>query len=85
MSALQDALGIERSDTTLYPSFNGTELKSIVPWGTIRTATADENISTANELSDEQKKIVRDITSVPHRIFGYDDFLATGEVAPLSW
>jgi len=85
MGALQDALGIERSDTALYPSFNGTELKNIVPWGTIRTATATENIATANELTDEQKQIVREITAVPHRLFGYDDFLATGEVAPLAW
>lgn len=85
MGALQDALGIERSDTTLYPSFNGTELESIVPWGTIRTATAEENMSTANELTAEQKKIVAELTSVPHRILGYDNFLSTGEVAPIAW
>jgi hypothetical protein len=85
MGTLQDALGIERSDTTLYPSFNGTELKSIVPWGTIRTATAEENMSTANELTAEQKKIVAELTAVPHRLLGYDDFLRTGEVAPIAW
>jgi hypothetical protein len=85
MGALQDALGIEQSPTALYPSFNGVELTSIVPWGTIRTATAEENTATANELTAEQKDIVRSITAVPHRILGYDEFLTTGEVAPLAW
>lgn len=85
VGALQDALGLERSDTMLYPSFNGTELKNIVPWGTIRTATVEENLSTANELTDEQKKIVSEIASVPMRILGYKDFLSTGAVAPISW
>ncbi|MCU1558288.1 MAG: hypothetical protein JWN09_2283 [Microbacteriaceae bacterium] len=85
VATLLESLGLENSEKSLYPSFNGTELKTIVPWGTIRTATPGENLATANELSLEQKKGVREITSVTHRIFGYDDFLSTGEVAPLAW
>ena len=85
MAGLQEAIGLEYSDTTLYPSFNGKKLENIVPWGTIRTATAEENMSTANELTADQKKIVREITAVPHRLLGYDDFLSTGEVAPIAW
>lgn len=78
-------LGLENSKKCLSPSFNGVELKNIVPWGTIRTATGEENVATANELSLEQKKAVAEITSVTHRIFGYDDFLRTGKVAPFKW
>lgn len=85
ISTLLDGLGLEFSEKCLYPSFNGVELTNIVPWGTIRTATAEENVATANELTAEQKKGVREITSVTHRLFGYDEFLSTGEVAPLSW
>ena len=85
MAKLQADLGLSPSDTTLYPSFNGVELKSIVPWGTIRTATADENMATASELTPEQTAIVRELTAVPHRLLGYDDFLATGKVAPIAW
>ena len=85
MAKLQADLGLTESDTMLYPSFNGVELKNIVPWGTIRTATADENMATALELTAEQTKIVRELTALPHRLMGYDDFLATGEVAPIAW
>lgn len=82
---LLDGIGLERSEKSLYPSFNGVELKNIVPWGTIRTATAAENVATANELSAEQKKAVAEITMLPHRIFGYDKFLSSGEVDQLQW
>lgn len=85
MTDLLSKLGLENSDNVLYPSFNGVELKSIVPWGTIRTATAEENFATANELTDTQKKIVAEITSVTRKILGYDDFLTTGKVTPLGW
>jgi hypothetical protein len=82
---LLDGLGLEFSEKCLAPSFNGVTLENIVPWGTIRTATVQENVATANELTDEQKAQVRQITAVTHRIFGYDDFLETGEVAPISY
>ena len=85
MRDLQDALGITTSDTTMYPSFNGTELTSMVPWGTIRTATVEENLATARELSAEQQAEIAAIAYVPHRILGYDGFLAGGEVAPITW
>ena len=84
ISALLAALGLEFSEKCMVPSFNGVELKQVRPWGTIRTATADENMATANELSTEQKNAVRAITSVTHRLLGYDDFLRTGKVAPIA-
>jgi hypothetical protein len=83
--ALLTGLGLEFSESCLYPSFNGTELKEIRPWGTIRTPTPEENMRTANELSADQKARVRAITSLPHYLMGYDEFLTTGNVAPILW
>ena len=85
MRNLLDGIGLEFSENCLQPSFNGVSLENMVPWGTIRTATVEENVATANELSDEQKKGVREITAVTHRLMGYDNFLESGEVAPIAF
>lgn len=84
-SALLAGLGLEFSDSCLYPSFNGVELKEIKPWGTIRTPTPEENMRTANELSAEQKARVRAITALAHHLMGYDRFLETGTVEPVRF
>jgi hypothetical protein len=84
-SALLSGLGLEYSDSCLYPSFNGNELKEIKPWGTIRTPTPEENMRTANELNAEQKARVRAITALAHHLMGYDRFLETGTVEPVRF
>jgi len=85
MVELLSALGLSFSEKSMVPSFNGIELKSIAPWGTIRTATLEENRLTANELSLEQKKLVYDITNITHRMMGYDKFLETGCLEPIVY
>lgn len=85
VSGLLQNLKLPFSEKCLVPSFNGAELKQVKPWGTIRTATPAENIATANELSDEQKRRVREITAVTHKIMGYDRFLETGKAEPIRW
>jgi hypothetical protein len=85
VSELLKGIGLPFSEKCLVPSFNGVELKQVKPWGTIRTATPEENVATANELTDEQKKRVREITAVTHRIMGYDRFLETGKAEPIRW
>ena len=85
VSTLLKGLGLEFSEKCLVPSFNGVELKQVKPWGTIRTATPEENVATANELNAEQKKQIREITAVTHKLMGYDRFLETGQVAPIAW
>lgn len=80
MDKLCTRLGIEPSPTTLKASFNGVVLEKIAPWGTIRTATREENMATANELSLEQKRGVRELTAVAHSLMGYDRFLESGDV-----
>jgi hypothetical protein len=85
VSTLLKGLGLEFSEKCLVPSFNGVELKQVKPWGTIRTATPEENVATANELDAAQKKAIREITAVTHKLMGYDRFLESGQVAPIAW
>lgn len=88
MNTIKDlllALTLSFDEKCLFPSFNGIELREVKPWGTIRTATAEENVATANELNGAQKREIREITAITHRIMGYDDFLETGKVAQIHW
>ena len=85
VSNLLKGLGLGFSEKCMVPSFNGVELKQVKPWGTIRTATPEENVATANELDAGQKRQIREITAVTHKLMGYDRFLETGQVAPIAW
>lgn len=64
-------MGLEPADTLKFPSWNGTELKEVYPWGTIRQATPEANRATALELSKEQRDEVR-LRAEPYlEVFGY--------------
>ena len=53
-------VGVEAGESIQAPSWNGTVLTDIYPWGTIRKATPDMNRQTALELSpDERAEIPR--------------------------
>lgn len=54
-----DRLGLERSASLNAPSWNGTPLEEVYPWGTIRTATPAANRATADELSARERDEVR--------------------------
>ncbi len=73
------------SEICMSPSFNGKILEKIAPWGTIRTATIEENIATASELSSQQKQDVWAITRIAQSLMGYEDFLKTGDLHPISY
>jgi hypothetical protein len=75
MSDLVVKLGLSYSDTLLYPSWNGTKLEKVYPWGTIRIPTPEVNIATMNELTKEEKLEIRSITSVMLERLGYENFL----------
>ena len=77
-------LGLEMNDICLSPSFNGKVLEKIAPWGTIRTATVEENIATASELSLSQKQEVWAITRIAQNLMGYTNFLKTGDLEPIN-
>ena len=52
-------LGLETADTLNRPSWNGTELAEVYPWGTIRHPTPAANRATALELSPREREEVR--------------------------
>ncbi|MGI9253790.1 MAG: sulfotransferase [Thermomicrobiales bacterium] len=69
------ALGIEITDTLSYPSWNGTALEQVYPWGTIRSATPEANRATAEELSHADRAEVRQRAWQYLDVFDYRSFL----------
>lgn len=71
------ALGIEPGSSALQrPSWNGSGIEQVYPWGTIRTATTEANRATADELSDSDKDEIRRLAGPWLDLLGYSDFLA---------
>lgn len=52
-------MGLERSATLALPSWNGTVLPEVRPWGTIARLTAAENAATGSSLSPLEREQVR--------------------------
>ena len=66
-------IGVPYSDTMLYPSWNGVEIKdSIAPWGTVLKSTREYNEAIIDELSDDEKKQIAHGSTALARHFGYD-------------
>ncbi len=59
LGALCEAMGLRKSATLARPTWNGTELEEVYPWGTIRRATPAVNESTAQELSSQEQERIR--------------------------
>jgi hypothetical protein len=57
------------------PSWNGTRIEQVYPWGTIRTATPDANRATADILSAADQDEIRRLAAPWIEILGYADFL----------
>ncbi len=75
LSAVLEKMGLETSDTLKTPTWNGERLEEIYPWGTIRKATAEANIATANELSKEEKEAIAAYTWQYLDVFDYRSIL----------
>ena len=54
-----DALGIERAASLATPSWNGTPLGEVYPWGTIRRPTTAQNAEEAASLSAAERDEIR--------------------------
>jgi len=72
---LCDALGVETADTLRVPSWNGTALDEVYPWGTIRRATPSANGATAAELSPAERAAVRERAWQYLEVFDYVSFV----------
>jgi hypothetical protein len=75
LAPLCGALGIEGGPSLDAPSWNGTVLEEIYPWGTIRRATPEANRATAAELSVEEQAAVRRHAGLFLEPLGYSRFL----------
>lgn len=71
-SSLTKKLGIKYYDTLEYPSWNGKKLESIVPWGTIMSASNKSNKETREELSKSEHDEIKKRTTVISKLLGYD-------------
>ena len=68
------AVGVGVEPSLGQPSWNGTPLKEVYPWGTIRTPTRAANLATAKELDREQTEAIRRRTGHLLERFGYESF-----------
>jgi len=75
LSSILSKLGLEKADSLKQPTWNGKELTEVYPWGTIRKATPEANLATANELSSEEKDLIRQMTWQYLDEFDYKNFL----------
>jgi Sulfotransferase family len=80
LGELCERLGLSSSETLATPSWNGTPLEEVYPWGTIRTPTPEANLATAQELTEEEQTEIAERTWQYLDVFGYSNFLQTGAV-----
>ncbi|MBE2317427.1 sulfotransferase [Solirubrobacter sp. CPCC 204708] len=76
-----EPMGLRSADSLAVPSWNSKELTEVYPWGTIRTATPEANLATANELSDDEQTQVRNIAHDLLAPLGYESFLEDGQAS----
>jgi hypothetical protein len=76
LGELCSKLGLEKSESLRKPTWNGKELTEVYPWGTIRKATPEANLATANELSQDEKEEIRMMTWQYLDVFDYKSFLS---------
>lgn len=55
LGGLLKKMGLKTSETLKYPSWNGTKLKQVYPWGTVKIPSAKVNFETAKELTISEK------------------------------
>jgi hypothetical protein len=75
LGAVCERLGLEAAETLATPTWNGTKLDEIYPWGTIRAATPEANRATAMTLSDADRAEVRARAWQYLEVFDYKSFL----------
>jgi hypothetical protein len=68
-------LGLESTPSLNRPSWNGTELEEVYPWGTLRQVTPAANQATARELSPGECDEVRAYARQYIDHFDYNNFI----------
>jgi hypothetical protein len=75
LGAVCEKLDLEISDSLERVTWNGTDLKEVYPWGTIRTPTPEANLATAKELTSAQIEEIRLRARPFLESFDYKNFL----------
>jgi hypothetical protein len=70
-----DALGLGPDEALKQPTWNGTALDEVYPWGTLRKVTPGQNRQTADELSASERDRIRDYAWQYLDVFDYKEFL----------
>jgi hypothetical protein len=70
------SIGLETAASLAMPSWNGSKLDHVYPWGTIRNATAEANFATAQELSGQERKQIAIHAGPFLEKFNYQNWLA---------
>jgi hypothetical protein len=78
LGAVLERIGLSANDSLATPSWNGKVLEEVYPWGTIRKATPEANLATANELTEEEREEVARRAWQYLPVFGYERFPETG-------
>ena len=74
MRKIANFIGVNFSETMLYPSWNGNKLEGdIKPWGTVLRSTQEYNKSIIDELDEVEKKYIVAGTTALARYFNYDE------------
>lgn len=73
MKQVSEFIDVPFSETMLYPSWNGVEIKdNIAPWGTVLKSTEEYNEAIINELTDAEKAQIAHGSMALARHFGFD-------------
>ena len=75
LGPLCERLGVEAGPSLKAPTWNGSTLEEVYPWGTIRRATPEANRATAGELSPEERDEVRQRAWQYLEVFDYKGYL----------
>lgn len=75
LGAVCQKLGLETAESLRNPTWNGTKLEEVYPWGTIRKATPDANLATARELSAAERDEIRARAWQYLDVFDYRSFV----------
>ncbi|MGB9178697.1 MAG: sulfotransferase [Pyrinomonadaceae bacterium] len=75
LGAVCDKLGLEHAASLKTPTWNGAALDEVYPWGTIRKATPEANLATAQELSETEREEVRAYAWQYLEEFDYKSFI----------
>ena len=71
-----EKLGLGLADSLKTPTWNGSPLGEVYPWGTIRSATPEANRATAAELSAAERDEIRSRTRPYLEVFDYRSFVS---------